>query len=74
MDGPYSFLIEHTHGTRANITPHESKDIRVQEVDLRELLVSIAAAGAQVAHASRVNGWSNADLTRLEVLLAKTAA
>jgi hypothetical protein len=74
MDGPYFFLVEHMHGTSASITLHEPKDSRHQAIGLRALLVSAAAAGAQVAHASKVNGWSNADLTHLEALLAKAAA
>lgn len=74
MDGPYSFLVERTHGTSGSLTLRDPRDSRVQAINLRALLVSAAAAGAQVAHASKVNGWSNADLQRLEALLANAAA
>jgi hypothetical protein len=74
MDGPYSFVVERTNGISASVTLHEPNASRFQTVGLQALLASTAAAGAQVVHASKVNGWANADLTRLEALLARAAA
>lgn len=75
MDGPYSFVVEAVHGVHASIMlsgPESSHNN--QTINLRALLVSAAAAGAELAHASRANGWSNADLTNLEALLVRAAA
>lgn len=73
MDGPYSFIVDAVHGFRADMALCAPQMRVNQAIDFRALVVSAVAAGAQLAHAARINGWSNADLVRLEAILARAA-
>ena len=74
MDGPYSFVVEAAYGVSAKITLRSPETSLTQTINLRALLASAASAGAAVAHECRANGWANADLTQLEVVVARAAA
>jgi hypothetical protein len=75
MAGPYAFVVEATGGAGASITLRSREAAaHVLPIDVRALLVSAAAAGAEVAHACRAAGWLNDDLRRIEALVARVAS
>ena len=75
MDGPFSFTVRLVTSNVAEVLwgPRDNQ-APVQQVDVRSLLVSAAAAGSAVAQACHASGWTSGDVEALEQALAKAAA
>jgi hypothetical protein len=75
MDGPFAFTIRLVSGNVAELLwGTRDHPATVQQIEVRSLLVSAAAAGSAVAQVCRANGWSSRDVQALEQALSAAAA